>query len=234
MPSHLPKAPPRRQEVRSQIVTHPRGALLVGALLVGVGLLFVAVVSYSKRASGLAALSGLALLAVAWRVAVRSNSPMLLTLTRDALQLAPTGSSAEWGGAPETIPLASIRAYKYWLRLLRYQSFAQYHLRLELADGRVLHLADRPAPPPADPAGTVRLDAVVGKLRRWLPPGTRVRQLFCLTLTARLLLWLSWAALVAALGLLALGHPAGSLLLFPAAGYGASYYLGRGVAEITA
>ena len=199
------------------------------ALLVAGG---IAALNHSPRAA-LAALVGLGLLVLAGWAATRSNRPLLLTLTRDALHLAPVGRAAE-GGPAEAVPLASIRAYKYWLRMLRYQAFAQYHLRLELADGRVLHLADRPGARPDSPTNTVRLDAVVGKLRRWAPPGARERPLFYLTRTARLLLWLSWAALAAGVGLLALGHPAASLLLFPAAGYWASYYLGRGVAEITA
>ncbi|HEX8505818.1 MAG TPA: hypothetical protein VF630_10650, partial [Hymenobacter sp.] len=133
----------------------------------------------------------------------------------------------------ETIPLSSITAYTYWLRLLKLRAFAQYHLRLELADGRVLHLADRPGTRPDDPAGTVRLDVLAKRLARRATSGPRRRPLFYQTRTARVLLWGSWGALATALVLLWLGHSAGVLLLFPAAGYWASYYLGRGAAELT-
>ena len=62
-------------------------------------------------------------------------------------------------------------AYKRWLSPSRAQALSQYHLRLKLADGRVLHLADRPGTRPDDPAGAVHLDAVAQKLPRWLKPG---------------------------------------------------------------
>ena len=42
-------------------------------------------------------------------------------------------------------------AYTYWLRLLKLRGFAQYYLRLELADGRVLYLAIGPARAPTPP-----------------------------------------------------------------------------------
>jgi hypothetical protein len=92
------------------------------------------------------------------------------------------------------VPLGSIVAYTYWLRLLRFRGGAQYHLRLELADGRVLHLAARPGIRPDDSTGTVRLDVLAQRLAR----RTKARlgplrcPLFYQTRTARRLLWASW------------------------------------------
>lgn len=51
--------------------------------------------------------------------------------------------------------LISIIAYTYWLRVLKFRAFTQCHLRLELADGRVLHLADRPSTRPGTRPGTL-------------------------------------------------------------------------------
>ena len=79
--------------------------------------------------------------------------------------------------------------------------FTQYHLRLELADGRVLHLADRPGTRPHAPAGTVRLDVLAKRLARRTKTGPRRRPLFYQTQTARVLLGGSWAALATGLGL---------------------------------
>ena len=214
------------------------GLLVVGTSILGLLLVIVTtvqvVVEHWHRATVLSGLLGLGLLVLAWRQVARSNRPMLLTSRREALHLAPIGRSLSQGIPAETIPLASVKAYKYWSRLLKYQVVLQYHLRLELADGRVLHLADRLGARPDDPTGTVRLDAVAHKLPHWVKPGTHMRKLFYLTLTARILLWLSWAAIATALVMMGLGHPVGSLLLFPAVGYWASYYLGRGSAELTA
>ena len=53
------------------------------------------------------------------------------------------------------------------------------------------------------------------------------------TQAARVLLWGSWAALAAGLGLLRLGHETGLLLLLLGVGYWASYYLGRSAAART-
>ncbi|MGI4740846.1 MAG: hypothetical protein ACRYG7_37225 [Janthinobacterium lividum] len=177
-------------------------------------------------------LGGLALglLALAGREAARSSQPLLLTSSREALHLAPLGSSIAKGIVAETIPLASVRAYAYWVRIFRYGVFTQYHLRLELADGRVLRLADRPT----DPAGAVHLDAVAQKLPRWLKPGVPRRPLFYLTRPARILLGLSWEAIASALLLRWLGHPVAMLALYPAVGYWVSYYLGRSTARLMA
>ncbi|GAB3638656.1 hypothetical protein GCM10027422_42460 [Hymenobacter arcticus] len=212
--------------------------LVVSLLLGGLVLLLLAglwaTVGRWPLATASAGVLGLGLLALAWREVARSNQPMLLTSTRAALHLEPLGSSIAKGLAAETIPLASVQAYTYWVRVFRYGVFAQYHLRLELAGGRVLHLADRPGVRPADPTGTVCLDAVAQKLPRWLKAGVPMRPLFYLTQAARILLRMSWVASASALLLMWWGHPAGMLLLFPAVGYGASYYLGRSAALITA
>jgi hypothetical protein len=238
MSSHVPATPVTRPALRSLVVVNPIGVQVAGLLLLGFMLVILAavqaVVSNWLPATVLVGLLGLCLLVLAWRVAVRSNRPMLLTSRRDTLHLEPVGRSLTQGVPAETIPLASVKAYKYWSRLLKYTHFLQYHLRLELTDGRVVHLADRPGIRPDDPAGTVRLDAVASKLPRWVRPGTQRRMLFYLTRTARILLWLSLAASVIALVLMWLGHPVALLLLYPAVGYGASYYLGRGSAEVMA
>ncbi|WP_223651287.1 hypothetical protein [Hymenobacter psoromatis] len=232
------EVPPTHPALRSSVLVNPLGVLVAMSLFLGVMLLLEAFLvspsGYPWRGGRPAWLlgAGLLTLGLAGYATWRSNRPRLLTLTRASLRLEPLGDNG--AAAAETIPLSSIVAYKYWLRVLRLQVFVQYHLRLELADGRVLHLADRPGTRPTDPAGAVRLDAVVKRLARWVPPGTRVRQLFFLTRTARVLLWLSGALVMMAGLLLWAGYPAGSLLLFPAVIYGASYYLGRGVAEITA
>ena len=66
---------------------------------------------------------GLGLLALAGREAARSNKPLLLTSSCEALHLAPLGSSIAKGIAAETIPLASVRAYAYWVRIFWYGVF---------------------------------------------------------------------------------------------------------------
>jgi hypothetical protein len=220
------------------VLINPIGLSVIAPLLLGLLLLIQAamqaVVGYWPRATAPCGLLGLGLLGLAVCGALRSNRPMLLTSRREDLHLEPVGRSLAKGIPAETIPLASVKAYKYWSRLLKYTHFFQYHLRLELADGRVVHLADRPGTHPDDPTGTVRLDAVADKLPRWVRRGTLRRTQFYLTRTARILLWLSWAAIATALVLMRLGHPLGLLLLYPAVGYWASYYLGRSAAEITA
>lgn len=238
MPIHSLARSDTRSALRSLVFINPIGLSVVGPLLLGLLLVIQAAmqvtVGYWPRATVPCGLLGLGLLGLGVREAIRSNRPMLLTSRRDDLHLEPIGRSVAKGIPAETIPLASVKAYKYWSRLLKYSHSLQYHLRLELADGRVVHLADRLGTRPDDPSGTVRLDAVAGKLPRWVRPGTQRRTLFYLTRTARILLWLSWAAIATALTMMGLGHPAGILLLFPALGYWASYYLGRGTAELTA
>jgi hypothetical protein len=182
-----------------------------------------------------AGLLGVVLLLLTWRRVARRNRPMLLTSgPDDALHLETLGPSRAQGQPVETISIVSIKAYRYWLQLLKFRAFAQYHLRLELTDGRVLHLADQPNTSPDDPHGTVCLDAIVKRLTRRGSAGPLRRQPFFLTQAARVLLWSSWAALVIGLLLLALGQSVGLLLLILGAGYWASYYLGRGADEITA
>ena len=238
MYSRSPTTSDTRSALRSIVLINPIGLAVVGPLVLGLLLVFQAalqaVVGYWPRATAPCGLLGLALLGLGVRGAKRSNRPMLLTSRREDLHLEPIGRSLAKGIPAETIPLASVTAYKYWSRLMKYTHFFQYHLRLELADGRVVHLADRPGTRPDDPTGTVRLDAVAEKLPRWVKRGTQRRTPFYLTRTARILLWLSWAAIAAALAMTWLGHPVGILLLYPAVGYWASYYLGRSSAEITA
>jgi len=233
MPGHSPTFLATRPALRSLVVLRPLGplavaALLLGAVLLGANALKLAA-GYSPWRHGAGGLLGLGLLLGGGYVAARGNQPRLLTIGPDDLRLEPLAP----GPPPEIIPLRSITAYTYWLRLLKFRGFAQYHLRLELADGRVLHLADRPGAHPSDPAGTVRLDALAKRLARRPKTGPRRRPLFYETRTARVLLWASWGALAGGLALLGLGYSVGLGLLFPAAGYWASYYLGRGAAAVT-
>lgn len=237
MPTSASPVATTRPGLRSLVIINPIGRLVASMFLLGLLLLPLAAL---KAAAGnwqratTAGLLGLGLLLLTVRKVARRNRPMLLTSDRDALHLAPVGRSLTQGLPAETIPLASITSYKYWLRLLKFRAFVQYHLRLELADGRVLHLADRPGTRPDDPTGTVRLDAVARRLARRGKSGPLRRPLFYLTRPARVLLWGSWGATVAGGGLLGLGYSAGILLLLLGVGYWASYYLGRGVDEITA
>jgi hypothetical protein len=180
-----------------------------------------------------AGLLSLGLLLLTVRQVAHRNQPMLLTSNRDGLHLEPLGRSIAQGIAAETIPLADIQAYRYWVRLLRWRLFAQCHLRLELADGRVLHLADRPGARPDDPTGTVQLNAVARRLAR-RKSGPPRRPGFFLTRLAHRLLWGSGAFIIGGGGLLGLGYSAGILLLALGVGYSAAYYLGRGADEITA
>jgi len=206
----------------------------------GLGLLLLPLAALKAAASNwqratVAGLLGVVLLLLTWRRVARRNRPLLLTSgPNDALHLEPLGGSRAQGVPAETIPLASIVAYRHWLRLLKFRAFAQYHLRLELADGRVLHLADQPNTHPDDPTGTVRLDAVARRLARRGPAGPRRRQPFFHTRAARVLLWLSWAASTSGLGLLGMGQSGGLGLLVLGVSYWSSYYLGRGSEETTA
>jgi hypothetical protein len=218
------------------VVLRPLGplvgaALLLGIVLLGTNALKLAAGHVPPWRHAVGGLFGLGLLAGGGYAAARGNQPRLLTIGREELHLEPLRPDQRQPA--EAITLSSIVAYTYWLRVLRFRAFAQYHLRLELADGRVLHLADRPDPHPGDPTGTVRLDVLAKRLARRTQTSPRRRSLFYQTQTARVLLWGSWAALVAGLALLGLGQPLGVLLLLLGAGYWASYYLGRGAAEAT-
>lgn len=235
MSGHSPDTLARPAQ-RSLVVLRPLGMLVFGALLLGAVLLGANALKLAagatppwRKATG--GLIGLGLLLSSGYLVARGNQPRLLTIGREELHLGPLG--ARQTQPTETIPLSSIVAYTYWLRLLKFRSFAQYHLRLELADGRVLHLADRPGPRPNDPTGTVRLDALAKRLARRAKSGPRRRLLFYETRMARVLLWGSWAAVAAGLALLRLGHETGLLLLFLGVGYWASYYLGRSATETT-
>ena len=222
---------------RSLVVVNPLSMLAAGMFILSLVLLPLAALdaaAHEYQRATTAGLLGLSLLLLTARKVARRDQPLLLTSDRDALHLEPLGRSVQQGRPAETIPLASIRAYRYWLRLRRWRVFAQYHLRLELADGRVLHLADRPGTRPDDPTGTVRLDAVARRLARRGKAAPLRRPPFYLTRPARVLLWGSWVAIVAGGGLLGLGYSAGLVLLCWGVGYWASYYLGRGAAEITA
>ena len=236
MPAHSPTTLATRPALRSLVVLNPLSMLAAGMFWFGLLLVPLAALKAAEgnwQRATTAGLLSLGLLLLTARKVARRNRPMLLTSDRDGLHLAPRGRSIAQGLAAETIPIASIKAYRYWLRLMRFRVFAQCHLRLELADGRVLHLADQPGSRPADPAGTVRLDAVARRLAR-RKTGPLRRLPFFLTRPARVLLCASGAAFVAGAGLLWLGSEAGILLLMLGVGYAASYYLGHGADEITA
>ncbi|WP_223649412.1 hypothetical protein [Hymenobacter psoromatis] len=235
-----PSTPAPGPAIRSQVVTESVGATVVGALGLLLGVLALgtgaALLGSASWAGGLTLLLGVGLLALVWKTALRGSHPLLLTLTRESLQLAPTGRSVAQGIKAETIPLASIVAYKHWLQVSRARVFAQYYLRLELADGRVLRLADRPGVLPDDyPPGAVRLNEVAARLACWARPGTVARPLFYATPLARALCWACGAAALGAPVLLWRGYlTVGYLLLSGAISYLGSYYLGRGTADITA
>jgi hypothetical protein len=232
MPNYSSTPPPARIAPRSLVLLRPTGPLVLAALLLG-GVLLAAnglklAAGYPPWRNGLGSLLGLGLLLRGGYLLARGNRPRLLTIDRETLHLEPLTAGPTQPA--ETIPLSRIVAYTYWMRLLKFRAFAQYHLRLELADGRVLHLADRPSARPNDPADTVRLNVLAQRLARRHKAGLVRRPLFYQTQAARGLLWLSWAAL--AVGL-ALGVSAAVLLLLLAVSYWASYYLGRGTAELT-
>lgn len=237
MPSHSPTEPAARPAQCSLVLVQPTGLPVTMALLLGSLLLLLNALKLAgsptpgRKVAG--ALLGLGLLLGGGYRRACGNRPRRLRFDREALQLEPL--STQPGLPTETILLSSIVAYTYWLRLRRWQGFAQCHLRLELVDGRVLHLADRPGSRPHDPTGTVRLDVLAKRLARRAKAkaGLLRRPLFFQTRAARGLLWASWAALAVALGLFGLGYQAGLLLLFPVVGYWASYYLGRADADCT-
>lgn len=235
MPIPLPAVPAIRPSLRCLVVLNPRSRLAASLFLLGLLLLPLAAlkaVAGSYQRATTAGLLGVSLLGLTARKVAR-RQPLLLASDRNGLHLEPLGQGLSAGLAAETIPLASIKAYQYWLRLRRWRMVAQCHLRLELADGRVLHLADQLGTRPDDPAGTVQLDAVAGRFAR-RKTGPPRRPLFFLTPTARRLLWGSLAAVVVGGGLLELGFSGGILLLALGVGYSATYYLGRGADEITA
>lgn len=236
MPAQSPGTLASRPALRSLVVLNPLSMLAAGMFLFGLLLVPLAALKAAEgnwQRAVTAGLLSLGLLLLTVHKVARRRRPMLLTSDRAGLHLVPLGHSLARGSAAETIPIAHVKAYRYWLRLLRFRGFAQGHLRLELADGRVLHLADQPGSPPADPAGTVRLDAVARRLAR-RKTGPLRRLPFFLTRPARGLLWASGVAVAAGAGLLWLGSAAGMPLLLLGVGYGASYYLGRGADEITA
>lgn len=236
MPSHLPAELAARPAQRSLV--QPTGLLVNMALLLGSLLLLINTLKLAdsptpgRQVAG--ALLGLGLLLGTGYRRVRGNRPRLLRFDREALHLEPLGPQP--GPPPETIPLPSIVAYTYWLRLRRWQVFAQGHLRLELADGQVLYLADRPGTRPADPTGTVRLDVLAKRLARRAKSksGLRHRPLFFQTRAARALLWASGGALALGAGLMGLGYSMGILLLLPTITYACLYYLGRADADLPA
>jgi hypothetical protein len=234
MSGHLPTTLAARPALRSLVLLRPLGPLVYGALLLGAMLLGANALKLTAGYSGrhvFGGLTGLGLLLSGGYAALRGNQHRLLTIGRNDLRLEPLGSGQHQPA--ETILLSSIVFYTYWLRLMKLRGFAQCHLRLELADGRVLYLADRPGTRPDDPTDTVRLDVLAKRLARRAKSGPRRRKLFFETQAARVLLWSSWAALAAGAVLLLLGNWSGLLLLFPAAGYWATYYLWSGAAELT-
>lgn len=235
MPAHSPAILAALPAPRSLVLLRPTGLLVKALLLLGIILLVAntlkLLAGYPAWRNGTGALLGLGLLLASGYRLARGNQPRLLTIGPEALQLELLGSGQHQPA--ETIPLGRIVAYTYWLRLLKFRAFAQYHLRLELADGQVLHLADRPGTRPDDPTGTVRLDVLAKRLARRTTSAPVRRPLFFQTQAARILLWASMAGLAAALGLLGLGYPMGMLLLPPALVYGALYYLGRSDADLT-
>ncbi|NML65004.1 hypothetical protein HHL22_07270 [Hymenobacter sp. RP-2-7] len=216
----------------SQVVTDPLATQVLGASLFGAGLLGLLggglwgwyVGWWPGGALGL--VLGAGLLAGAWLLAQRTYYPLRLTLTAKELQLAPMGRSVSQGVPPETIPLTEIRAYSHWLSQGRV--LAQYYLRLELAGGRVLRLADRPGALPDDPPGTVLLEPLVQALAQRLPATAVVRPPFYQSAAARRLAVGAWVA-VGVSGWLAVrvSGPAAFAVVLVAGSYLAVYYQRR-------
>ena len=118
MSSHSSPAPAAQSALRSLVVIRPRGWRVVGLLFGGLLLLVIGLQAAAgwrpgPPVVGPEALLGIGTLALAWREAARSNQPMLLTSHREALHLAPLGSSLAKGRVAETISLVSVRAYTY-------------------------------------------------------------------------------------------------------------------------
>ena len=134
MPSHSPTTLAARPAQRSLVVLRPLGPLVAAALLLGAALLGTNVLKLAgsahpwRQAAG--GLLGLGLLAGGGYAAARGNQPRLLTIGREELHLEPLGRGQRQPAEVETIALSSIVAYAYWLRVLRFRAFAQYHLRL--------------------------------------------------------------------------------------------------------
>ncbi|MGI4832705.1 MAG: hypothetical protein ACRYFK_04510 [Janthinobacterium lividum] len=165
---------PASQAVSSQVFREPLSQLVAGSLLLGGGGLLLAVGagiwSYSRPIGAGLLLLGGALLAGAWHLATSDTQPLLLTLSPEALRLAPLGLGTAPGSVVETIPLANVVAYTHWLS--RGRVFSRYYLRLKLADGRVLRLADPPGGPLGEPGSAVPLPELIAQLARWKEPTT--------------------------------------------------------------
>lgn len=175
MPSNFANTQSASAAVSSQVFREPLSQLVAGSLLLGGGLLLLAVGaalwSYSRPTGGGLLLLGVALLLGVWRLATRDTQPLLLTLSPKALRLRPLGQGIAPGSpAAETIPLASIRAYKHWLS--RGRVFSRYYLRLELAGNRVLRVASPPGGPFGEPGNSVPLPELVAQLAQWVEPET--------------------------------------------------------------
>ncbi|MGI4737710.1 MAG: hypothetical protein ACRYG7_21290 [Janthinobacterium lividum] len=228
MPSNLSNNQRTSQVLSSQVLREPLGQLVAGSLLLGGGFLLLAVGAgiwpYSWPMGGGLLLLGVALLVGAWRLATGGTQPLLLTLSPEALRLVPLGQGIAPGSpAAETIPLASVVAYKHWLS--RGRVFSRHYLRLELAGGRVLRLAAPPGGPFGEPGNSVPLPELVAQLARWVGPATVAQLPFSQTAPARRLMQGSWLLLLVAPGLLGLGYLAtGTLVLVVAGGYLLSYY----------
>ena len=222
------------QPLSSQVFREPLGNLVAGALLLGGGCLLLAVGaaiwSYSRPAAGVLLLLGVALLVGVWRLATRDTQSLLLTLSPEALRLAPLGlGNAPGSPAAETIPLARVVAYQHWLS--RGRVFSRYYLRLKLADGRVLRLADPPGGSFGEPGNIVPLTELVAQLAQWVGPATVAQPPFSQTAPARRLMQGSWLLLLAAPGLLWWGYLTTAVVVFlGAGGYLLSYYQARGQA----
>jgi hypothetical protein len=234
MAINLIQSQPTNPVLCSQVTSEPLGPLVLGSLLVGSGMLALpvgaALWSSARLAGGLTGLAGVGLLAVAWHLAKRDTAPLLLTLSPEALRLTTLSQHPSQGRAIETIPLASLVAYTHWLS--RGRVFTRYYVRLELADGRVIRLADPPGVLPS-PGKQVLLSELVAQLAQWAGPGTLVRPPFAQTAAARWLMYLSWLILVIALGLLWNGYLGVGGLLFTFTGaYLLSFYRMRQLDKI--
>jgi hypothetical protein len=123
MPSHSPAELAARPGKRSLVLVQPTGLLVGMALLLGSLSLLINTLKLAdspapeRKIAG--ALLGLGLLLGAGYRRVRGNRPRLLRFDREVLHLEPLSPSQDQ--PTETIPLRSIVAYTYWLRLLRWR-----------------------------------------------------------------------------------------------------------------
>lgn len=196
----------RAPELRSQVITGQPTTVVMGALTLCV--LFLALAAKALRsweylgASWLLVALGAGLAVGWWLVLRRVTHPMLLTFSADALLLTPLERSERQGIREETVPLAAICSYRQHLD----GNGASLILTLELADGRTLRIAERPASATNHLPGTVPLPQLAQVLRQQLASTVERRPNFYQSKLAMLLAGLCGLAGGLVVVRLAMGH----------------------------